>query len=113
MGGALDQRKSGLSWDKNGDSQKHDLHLPAVRSRVGKAHCGTAKALPRLQGTLLGRTRRQAAVRPAALEEEVGAPMPKVELSATLYRRLEALATKTATVEMLVNRAVDDWLRNQ
>jgi len=39
--------------------------------------------------------------------------MPKVELNATLYLRLEALATKTQTVEMLVNRAVDDYLRNQ
>jgi len=39
--------------------------------------------------------------------------MPKVDLSATLYRRLEVIATKTNTVEMMVNRAVDEYLRNQ
>ena len=37
--------------------------------------------------------------------------MPKVELNATLYLRLEALATKTTTVEMMVNRAVDAYLQ--
>ena len=37
--------------------------------------------------------------------------MPKVELSATLYLRLEAIATRTNTVEMMVNRAVDDYLK--
>ena len=37
--------------------------------------------------------------------------MPKVELSPTLYQRLEALATKTDTVEMMVNRAVDEYIQ--
>ena len=36
--------------------------------------------------------------------------MPKVELSPTLYLRLEAMATRTNTVEMMVNRAVDEYL---
>ena len=36
--------------------------------------------------------------------------MPKVELNPTLYLRLEAIATKTTTVEMMVNRAVDEYL---
>jgi hypothetical protein len=48
-------------------------------------------------------------------EEVIGQvpDMPKVELNPTLYRRLEEIASKTRTVEMLVNRAVDDYLRNQ
>jgi hypothetical protein len=37
--------------------------------------------------------------------------MPKVELNAALYERLEALATKTSTIEMLVNRAVDEYFQ--
>ena len=37
--------------------------------------------------------------------------MPKVELNAALYLRLGALATKTSTIEMLVNRAVDEYLK--
>jgi hypothetical protein len=37
--------------------------------------------------------------------------MPKVELNAALYLRLEALATKTSTIEMLVNRAVDEYFQ--
>jgi len=37
--------------------------------------------------------------------------MPKVELNAALYLRLEALATKPSTIEMLVNRAVDEYLK--
>jgi hypothetical protein len=37
--------------------------------------------------------------------------MPKVELNPALYLRLEALATKTSTVEMMVNRAVDEYLQ--
>jgi hypothetical protein len=39
--------------------------------------------------------------------------MPKVELIATLYDRLNAIATNTMTVEMLVNRAVDDYLKTR
>jgi len=38
--------------------------------------------------------------------------MPKLEFSPTQYR-LEALATKTTTVEMMVNRAVDAYLQVQ
>jgi hypothetical protein len=37
--------------------------------------------------------------------------MPKVELNAALFLRLEALTSKTATIEMLVNRAVDEYLQ--
>ena len=37
--------------------------------------------------------------------------MPKVELNARLYSRLGVLTTSTMTVEMLVNRAVDEYLR--
>jgi len=36
--------------------------------------------------------------------------MPKVELSPTLSLRLEAMAPRTNTVEMMVNRAVDEYL---
>ena len=40
-----------------------------------------------------------------------GSNMPKVELIAKLYNPLEALATKELTVEMLVNRAVDEYVK--
>ena len=42
-----------------------------------------------------------------------GSRMPKVELNATVYDRLNAIATNTMTVEMLVNRAVDDYLKTR
>lgn len=39
--------------------------------------------------------------------------MPKVELSATLHDRLEAIVTNAMTVEMLVNRAVDSYIHGK